>query len=166
MKRVKVWLFPFFLILACISLHYMQHSIVNLTMPYLPNNEIVSLLILAPTLLVSTFLTTFICLKQSKTKRPIARSLVSVAVMLLLILIAALIFLSYAARRYAGYLPVPVLPDLPLGMTTMTIAALGIIHLSALLICRLVKNKSAFAHAFLSVVGWVLLNGCLYFLTI
>ena len=166
MKNSKKALFPILLVLTCVAVHCWQHAIINLILPYLPNNEIVILSVLSPAILLLSFFTTFVLTKQSGTSHPIRRSLISAAAMLLLVLVAATAVLSYAARRYAGILPVIVLPDWPLGIIMTVVTALCITHLTGLLVCRFLKEKTKPYVVIPAVLGWILLNGCLFIFTI
>ena len=85
--------------------------------------------------------------------------------MLLIVLAVALVFLSHTATRYAGVLPVPVLPDLPIGIMMMVFTVLFVLHLTGLLIVRLIKEKPGSRRIVLSVIGWVLLNTFLFLIT-
>ena len=161
MNRLRSLLFPTLLILSCCVVYSWQHVLTSLT--YLPGNGIVPLALLTPSLLIAAFFTTFTLLKQSKTPRPIALSIVSTGAMLLPILVAGIIYLNYAAHRYAGILPVLfIFPDIPIDIAAQIITALCIAHLTALLICRFVKEKTKPALLILSVIGWILFNFVLF----
>ncbi|MCR5041212.1 MAG: hypothetical protein K6C36_03805 [Clostridia bacterium] len=162
MKAVKKSAFPILLVLTCFTVHFWQHAVASL--PYLPNNGIIPLSVLTPTLLVLTFLTTYVMLRQSRTARPVRRSLLSAAGMLVPVLATGVFFLSYLTYRYAAVLPVfIVLPDWPTGIVTMIITLSCLVHLTALLICRFIKQKTGAGVVIAAAVGWLLLN-CLLFL--
>ena len=163
MKTVKKLLFPALLILSCIAVHFWQHAIASL--PYLPKNGILPLSILTPGLLVLTFLTTFVLLKQSQTPKPVSRSFLSTAAFLAIYLVTGVYFLSFLTYRFAAVLPVLVLPDWPTGIMTMLITALCVLHLSGLLICRFVKQKATASQIVPAAIGWVCLNACLFLIT-
>ena len=165
MKTIKKLLFPVFLVAACVIVHYWQHSINNLLLPYLLHNEVVPLAIMTSLLLASTFFATYVMLKQSDTKRPILRSFLSVGAMLLIVLAVAFVFLSHVATRYAGVLPIPTLPDLPVGIAMTVFTALFILHLTGLLIFRIIKERPGSRRIILCVIGWVLLNAFLFLIT-
>ena len=110
MKTLKKASFPVLLILTCVTAHFWQHALASL--PYLPNNGIEPLGVMTPLLLLLTFFTTFAMLKNSETKNPVRRSLLSTAAMLLIFLAAGVYFLSYLTYRFAAPLPVfIILPD-------------------------------------------------------
>ena len=165
MKTIKRLLFPVLLVAACVIVHCWQHAVNNLLLPYLLHNEIIPLAIMSPALLALTFFASYVMLKQSDTKKPILRSFLSLGAMLLIVLAVALVFLSHTATRYAGVLPVPVLPDLPVGTTMTVLTALFVLHLTGLLIVRLIKEKPGSRRIVLSVIGWVLLNAFLFLIT-
>ena len=120
---------------------------------------------MTPLLLALTFFATYIMLKQSDTKKPILRSFLSVGAMLLMILAVALVFLNHVAARYAGVLPVPILPDLPIGIALAVFTALFVLHLTGLLIFRIIKERPGSRRIILCVIGWVLLNAFLFLIT-
>ena len=163
MKTTKRLIFPVLLTLVCCVVHGWQHAVAGL--PYLPYNEIVPLAVLTPLLLILTFFTTFVLLKQSGSRRPVSGSFLSTAAMLLPIGVTATTFLSYCARRFAGILPVLILPDFPGGVVTMIVTALCVAHLTGLFICRLVKEKAGPVRVVFSTLGWLLLNAVLFFIT-
>ncbi len=163
MKALKKSAFPILLVLTCCTVHFWQHAVASL--PYLPNNGIIPLGILTPTLLVLTFLTTYVMLRQSRTARPVRRSLLSAAGMLVPVLATGVFYLSYLTYRYAAVLPVfIVLPDWPTGIVTMIITLSCLVHLTALLICRFVKQKTG-AGGVIAAAGWLMLNGLLFLVT-
>lgn len=166
MKRSYKALFPILLVLACIVVYCWQHAFVNLILPYLPSNEIVYLVVFTFLLFFLTFFATFVLTKQSGASHPFRRSLVSVAGMLFPVVIAGAFVLSYAARRYAGILPVIILPDVPLGVVMIVVTALCALHLTGLLICRFIKQKSKLYVVIPALLGWVVLNGCLFLFTV
>lgn len=163
MKTIRKAAFPILLILADVAVHFWQHAIASL--PYLPLNGVVPLSILTPSLLILSFFATFALMKQSHTLKPIRRSFLSAAAMLVPILATGVFFLSYLTYRYAAPLRVPVLPDWPVGIVTMIITALCVAHLTGLLICAFVKQKTAPKRAIPAAAGWFLLNACLFLIT-
>ena len=163
MKTVKKLIFPILLILTCGVVHFWQNAAASLT--YLPMNEVLPLGILTPALPVLTFFTTFALLKQSKTSKPVRRSLLSTAAMLAIILAVGIYFLSYLSYRFAAVLPVLVLPDWPAGKMTMFITFLCLTHLTGLLICGFIKLKTPKNRVIAASVGWFLLNACLFLVT-
>ena len=163
MKTIKKAVFPVLLILSCVAVHFWQHAIASL--PYLPKNGIAPLAVLTPGLLVLTYLTAYTLLRQSKTPHPVRGSLLSAGAMLAIMLATGVYFLSFLTYRFAAVLPVLVLPDFPTGIVTMIITAACIILLTALLICRFVKEKAAAKRWVPAAVGWLLLNACLFLLT-
>ncbi|MBO4539402.1 MAG: hypothetical protein J5781_03940 [Clostridia bacterium] len=165
MKKLQKYFFPLLLVATCCIVYCWQHGLPGLILPYLPNKEPLSLGLLSPTLLILTFLTTFVLLKQSGAKKPVVGAIISTAAMLLPVLLAGLYFLNYAAHRYAGVLPVITFPELPMGYAVMAIAALCVLHLTGLLIARFVKQKTKPDLIVLSTIGWVLLNCFLFILT-
>ena len=160
---VKKAAFPVLLALTCVTLHFWQHAAASL--PYLPMNGLVPLATLSPALFALTFLTTFVMLKQSQTPKPVRRSLLSTAAMLGIVLLLGAVFLSYLSYRFAAVLPVLVLPDWPTGVATMLITFLCALHLTGLLVCRFIKQKTAPKLIAAGSVGWVLLNLCLFLVT-
>ncbi len=165
MKKIKNLLFPVLLVLTCCIVHCWQHGLMGLILPYLPNKEVIPLAVLSPLLLLLTFFTTFTLLKQNGSKRPVLGSFISAFIMLIIVLLAALHFLNYAAHRYAGVLPVPMLPELPGGFVTMGITALCVVHLTVLFIEYLVYKNKKIGSAILSVTGWTILNTLLFLIT-
>ena len=164
MKIIRKLLFPLLLIVACCVVYFWQNAVASL--PYLPNNCIVPLGIMTPVLLILSFFTTFVMEKQSGTSKPVLRSLLSTAAMLLPIAATAVFFLSFVSYRYAGILPVIVLPNWPTGIVTAIITALCIMHLTGLLISRFVKQQYKSKQIIPAAVGWIILNICLFFVTI
>lgn len=170
MKKISVTnlLFTLFLVLSCCAVYGFQHALASLT--YLPNNQILSLAILTPALLVFTFFTTFTMMKKTRSSRPVLGSVLSTLAMLLPLLSAGIYFLCYVSRRYAGALPVPLfisaLPEPPVGIVTLVCAALCLIHLTALLLCNLIKGKVKIGSSIFSIVNWLLLNAALFLLTV
>ena len=163
MKTVKKAAFPVLLVLACCAVHFWQHAVASL--PYLPLNGVVPLGTLTPALLILTFLTALVMLKQGKTGKPVRRSLLWTAAMLVPILATGVYFLSYLSYRFAAVLPVPVLPDWPTGIVTMLITAACILILTAMLVCRFRLQKTPLKRAIAAAAGWILLNGCLFLIT-
>lgn len=104
-------------------------------------------------------------MKQTEKRRPVLRSFESTAVMLLFLLIAGRHMLNLAARRFAGIMPVMVLPEFPTGYIMMAVTFLCVIHLSTLLAIKLKNEKSGTVCKFLSVLGWLLLNAFLLITT-
>ena len=164
MKTIRKAAFPLLLILACTAVHFWHHALVSL--PYLPNNEIVPLCVLTPALLALTFSATFVLLRQNKTSKPVLRSVLSTGAMLLPILAAGTFFLSYLAYRFAAPLSVLRLPDWPVGICIMVVTAVCLVHLTALLVCGFVMRKTEIKHVIPAAVGWLLLNACLFLITI
>ena len=164
MKTVRKLLFPLLLIAACIVVWFWQNAVASL--PYLPNNCIVPLGVMTPALLVLFFFTTFVMEKQSGASRPVLRSAISTAAFLLPLVATAVFFLSFVSYRYAGILPVLVLPNWPTGIVTAILAALCILHLTGLLICRFIKQKYGLRQIIPASVGWIVLNVCLFLVTI
>ena len=163
MKTIKRILFPVFLIFTCISVYLWQHYFALLT--YLPNNVITPIVVLTPSVLIFTFFTTFTLMKQTEKRRPVLRSFGSTAVMLLFLLIAGRHMLNLAARRFAGIMPVMVLPEFPTGYIMMAVTFLCVIHLTVLLAIRLKSEETLTSHRVLSVLGWLLLNAFLLITT-
>jgi len=163
MKTVKKLLFPLLLILTCGAVYFWQHAIASL--PYLPKNGILPLGILTPALLILTFLTTLVLLRQSETPKAVSRSFLSTAAFLAVFLATGVYFLSFLTYRFAAALPVLVLPDWPTGIVTMVITALCVLHLTGLLLCRFMKQKAAVKQIVPAVIGWVFLNACLFLIT-
>lgn len=164
MKTIRKCLFPILLVAACCVLWFWQNAVASL--PYLPNNCIVPLGIMTPTVIILVFLTTFVMEKQSDTSKPAVRSIISTAVFLLPIVATGIFFLSFVSYRYAGILPVIVLPNWPTGIMTAIFAALCVMHLTGLLICRFVKQKYGTKQIIPAAVAWIVLNTCLFFVTI
>ena len=164
MKTVKKYAFPVLLILSCGTVWFWQHALASL--PYLPKNEVVPLAVMTPLLLALTFLTSFSLLKACETSRSVLRSLLSTAAMLAIVLAAGVFFLSYLTYRFAAPLPVLQLPDWPVGVVMLIVAALCVSHLTGLLLCGLVKKKAPVKHAVPELLGWLLLNLCLFLLTV
>ena len=163
MKTLRKAAFPVLLILTCGTVHFWQHAVASL--PYLPKNCVVPLGVSTPALLVLTFWTTFAMLKETKTPKYVRKSFLSAGAMLVPILATGVYFLSFLTYRYAAVLPVPVLPDWPTGIVTMIITAVCLLHLTGLLIARLVKGKTKAKRAIPAIVGWLLLNACLFLIT-
>ena len=163
MKTIRKAAFPFLLILFACAIHFWQHALASL--PYLPLNGIVPLGILTPALLILAFFTTFALLRQTQTPKPVRRGLLSAAAMLLPILASGMFFLSYVSYRFAGVLPVPVLPDWPTGIVCMIVTAVCVAHPTGLLICAFAKQKTAPKRAIPAAAGWLLLNACLFLIT-
>lgn len=164
MKRLQKLLFPLLLTAACCVVWFWQNAVASL--PYLPNNCIVPLGVMTPVLLILTFFTTFVMEKQSRTSNPALRSCVSTAAMLLPIAATAVFFLSFVSYRYAGILPVLVLPNWPTGIVTLLITALCVLHLTGLLIAGFVKQKYSPKQITATAAGWIVLNACLFLITI
>ncbi len=163
MKTIRKAAFPVLLSLAAVAVHFWQHALASL--PYLPLNGVAPLAVLTPALLILTFFATFVLLKQSRTPKPVRRSLLSTAAMLALILAAGVYFLSYVSYRFAGVLPVLVLPDWPSGIASMIVTAGCIAHLTGLLVCAFLKHKTKPKRAVPAAIGWILLNACLLLIT-
>lgn len=164
MKTVKRLLFPILLIATCFVVWFWQNSVASL--PYLPNNCIVPLGVMTPALLILTFCTTLVLEKQSKSMKPVRHAFLSTGAMLLPIAATGVFFLSFVSYRYAGVLPVLVLPNWPTGIVTAIITVLCVLHLTGLLVCRFVKQKYGPRQIVPAAVGWALLNVCLFFVTI
>ena len=164
MKTIRKAAFPLLLILACVAVHFWQHAVVSL--PYLPNNEIVPLVVLTPALLALTFSAAFVLLRQNNTSRPVLRSVLSAGAMLLPVLAAGTFFLSYLAYRFAAPLPVLRLPDWPVGICVLIVTAVCLVHLTALLVCGFIMRKTKIKHVIPAVIGWLFLNACLFLITI
>lgn len=164
MSKTARFVFTILLVMTCCVVYFWQHFVTNLI--YLPKSWIVTLAILTPALLALTFFTTYALMYDTRTRKPILRSCISTAAMLLPILIAGLHLLNYAACRYAGVLPVYPWFDLPVGIVMNAVSALLIVHLTALLICRLIKTKAKALRIILSSIGWIALNGCLWLITV
>lgn len=164
MKTVRKLLFPLLLTAAVCVVWFWQNAVASL--PYLPNNCIVPLAVMTPTLLILVFLTTFATEKQSGTSKPVLRSCISTAAMLLPLAATGVFFLSFVSYRYAGILPVLVLPNWPTGIVTLIITALCVLHLTGLLISRFIRQKYSFKRIIPAAVGWIVLNLCLFFVTI
>ena len=165
MKKLQKYFFPLLLVATCCVVYCWQHGLPGLILPYLPNKEPLSLGLLSPALLILTFFTTFVLQKQSGAKKPVVGAIISTAAMLIPILLAGLHFLNYAAHRYAGVLPVPTFPELPMGYAVMVITTLCVLHLTGLLIARFILQKTKPGLIVLSTIGWVLLNCFLFILT-
>ena len=163
MKTIQKAAFPLLLVLAACAVHFWQHALASL--PYLPLNGVAPLAVLTPSLLILTFFATFVMLKQTRTPKPVLRSVLSTAAMLALILCAGVYFLSYVSYRFAGVIPVLVLPDWPTGIVSMIITAGCIVHLTGLLVCAFIKRKTQPKRAFPIAAGWLLLNACLFLIT-
>ena len=165
MKKSNTLLFPLLLVATCCVVHFWQHNVANL--PYLPLNWIVPLVVLTPMLPVLTFFTTLVLLRQGETPKPVLRSFISAGAMFALLLATAVFFLSFLTYRFAAALPpLLVLPDWPTGTVIMIIAALCIVHLTGLLIYRLVTQKCKPARVIAAAAGWIALNFCLFLITI
>ena len=164
MKTVKKLLFPILLIASCCVVWFWQNSVASL--PYLPNHCIVPLGIMTPALLILTFCTTLVLEKQSKTSKPVLHAFLSTAAMLLPIAATGVFYLSFVSYRYAGILPVLVLPNWPTGIVTAIITVLCILHMTGLLICRFVKQKYGAKQILPASIGWIVLNVCLFLITI
>lgn len=164
MKTIRKLLFPLLLTAACFVVWFWQNAVASL--PYLPNNCIVPLAILTPALLALTFLATLTLEKQSGAARPVLRSCISTAAMLLPILATGVFFLSFVSYRYTGVLPVLVLPNWPTGIVTLILTLLCVLHLTGLLICRLAKRRYGPRQIVPAAVGWIVLNACLFLVTI
>ncbi len=164
MKTIRKLLFPLLLIAACCVVYCWQNAVASL--PYLPNNCIVPLAIMTPSLLILVFFTTFVLEKQSKNPKPVLCSVLSTVAFLLPMAATCIFFLSFVSYRYSGILPVIVLPNWPTGIATAIITALCIIHLTGLLIGRFVKQKYGAKQIIPASVGWIVLNLCLFLITI
>ncbi|MCR5150492.1 MAG: hypothetical protein K6B52_04650 [Clostridiales bacterium] len=164
MKTVKNLLFPLLLTGTCCVVYFWQNSVASL--PYLPFNCIVPLAILTPLLLVLTFLTTFVMLRQNETSKPVKKSIISTLGMFVPVVMTLVFYLSFVSYRFAGILPVIVLPNWPTGIVTAIIAAMCIIHLTGLLICRFIKQKFGAKQIVASSIGWAILNLCLFLATV
>lgn len=164
MKRIRKLLFPLLLTAACCVVWFWQNAVASL--PYLPNNCIVPLGIMTPALLALTVLSTLVLEKESKTSKPVLRSLIAAAAMLLPIVATGVFFLSFVSYRYAGILPVLVLPNWPTGIVTAILTALCVLHLTGLLICRFVKQEYGPTQIIPAAAGWIVMNICLFFVTI
>ena len=121
MKSIKKLYFHILLVATCCVIYFWQNSVASL--PYLPFNCIVPLAVMTPSILILTFLTSLVLLKQSETPKPVLRSFVSTAAMLLPVLATLVFFLSFVSYRFAGVLPVLVLPNWPTGIVTAIITA-------------------------------------------
>ena len=163
MKSKSRFLFPVLLVLTCTAVYAWQHFFAGLT--YLPNNVILPVAVLTPVLLILTFFTTLSLMKLTGTGRPVLRSFAGTAAMLVPVLVAGVHMLNYAARRFAGILPVKVLPEFPGGIILLTATLLGVLHLTVLLAIRLKKTGAGAKHVALSAAGWIILNVCLLVLT-
>lgn len=164
MKSIRKLLFPLLLTASCCVVWFWQNAVASL--PYLPNNCIVPLGIMTPGILILTFLTTLVMEKQSGASRPVLHSFISTAAMLLPLIATGVFFLSFVSYRYAGILPVLVLPNWPTGIVTVILAALCILHLTGLLICRFVLRKYGWKQIVPASFGWIILNVCLFLVTI
>ena len=156
--------FPCLLICACVTVWFWQHAAASL--PYLPLNGVVPLGIMTPALPLLAFFTALVALKQSGTPKPGLRALFAALAMLAVILGLGVYFLSYLSYRFAAVLPVPVLPDWPTGIVTLMIAVLCVLHLTGLLVFRLVKQKAGAKRAVSAALGWLALNACLFLVTV
>ena len=164
MKSIRKLLFPLLLIAACCVVWFWQNAVASL--PYLPYNCIVPLGIMTPSLLVLTFLTALVMEKQSNTPKPVLHALSAAATMLLPILATGIFFLSFVSYRFAGILPVLVLPNWPTGIVTAIISVLCVLHLTGLLICRFGKQKYRIKQIIPASAGWIVLNVCMFLITI
>ena len=164
MKTVKRYAFPVFLILSCGTVWFWQHALDSL--PYLPNNEVVPLAVMTPLLLAFTFFASFALLKTCGTPRPVLRAVCSTAAMLALVLAAGVFFLSFLTYRFAAPLSVLQLPDWPVGVVMLIVAALCAAHLTGLLICGFVKKNTPGKRVIPALLGWFLLNFCLILLMV
>ena len=164
MKTVKKLLFPLLLTAACCVVWFWQNAVASL--PYLPYNCIVPLAVMTPGLLILTFLTTLVTEKQSETAKPVLHAFISTAAMLLPLVATGVFYLSFVSYRYAGILPVLVLPNWPTGVVTLIITVLCVLHLTGLLLCRFIKQKYTSKQIIPATVGWVVLNACLFLVTI
>ena len=166
MKKAAKFVFPILLILACTDVHIWQHALLGIEyLPYLPNEVFLPLIITTPLLLVLVFFTTFLAAKRVGTGKAVALSFLSVAVTLAIVVGTGLHYGSYVARRYSGYLPLPILPDSPNGIVTMVVTVLLVCQLSALLILRLVTEKARPGRIVFAVAVWTILNGLLFLIT-
>lgn len=163
MKRVQA-LFPLLLTAACCVVWFWQNAVASL--PYLPNNCIVPLGVMTPALLALTFFATFVLEKQSGSSHPALRAFGSTGAMLLPIAATVVFFLSFVSYRYSGVLPVLVLPNWPTGIVTLMITALCVLHLTGLLIAGCVKRKYGAKQVFAAAGGWIVLNVCLFLVTV
>ena len=165
MKSIKKLLFPVLLVATCCVVYFWQNSVASL--PYLPYNCIVPLGILTPSLLILTFLTTLALEKQCGASKPVLCSFLSTAAMLLPVIATLVFFLSFVSYRFSeAVLPVIVLPNWPTGIVTAVITALCVIHLTGLLIARFIKQKYGPKQIIPASAGWILLNFCLFLITI
>ncbi len=164
MKTIRKLLFPLLLTAACCVVWFWQNAVASL--PYLPNNCIVPLGVMTPALLILTFLATLVLEKQSGTSKPVLHSFISTAAMLLPMIMTGVFFLSFVSYRYAGVLPVIVLPNWQTGIVTAIITAVCVAHLTGLLICRFVKQKYTAKQIVPAAAGWIILNICLFLVTI
>lgn len=165
MKNTKKFIFPVLLVITLGVVYFWQHSVASL--PYLPYNCIVPLGILTPSLLIMTFLTTLALLKQTGTTHPVRRSFLSLGAMFVPVLMTLVFFLSFVSYRFSeAVLPVIVLPNWPTGIMTMIITVLCVAHLTGLLIYALAKGKASPKAKAAAVTGWILLNICLFLLTV
>ena len=162
---IKKAAFPVLLVLTCVTLHFWQHAASSL--PYMPMNGLVPLATLSPALFALTFLTTFVLLRQSGTPKPVLRALLSTAVMLAVVLILGVIYVGFLSHRFAAILPpIPPLPDWPTGIATVITTVLLVLHLTGLLIYRFKKQKTSVKRAVLASAGWLILNLCLFLITV
>ena len=163
-KLIQRAAFPVLLVLTCIILHFWQHA--GASLPYLPMNGLVPLATLSPALFALTFLTTFVLLKQTKTPRPVLRSLLSTLALVAVVLALGVVFVSYLSYRFAAVLPpLPHLPDWPTGKATLLTTVLCVFHLTGLLITYFIKNKTPVKRIVPASIGWLLLNFCLFLIT-
>ncbi len=165
MKTGKRFIFPVMLVITLGVVYFWQHSVASL--PYLPYNCIVPLGILTPSLLITTFIATLALLKQTETRHPVLRSFLSTGAMFVPVLMTLVFFLSFVSYRFSeAVLPVIVLPNWPTGIMTMIITALCVAHLTGLLIYALTKGKASSKAKAAAITGWILLNACLFLLTV
>ena len=165
MKTRKRFIFPVMIVITLGVVYFWQHSVANL--PYLPYNCIVPLGILTPLLLITTFITTLSLLKQTEPPHPVLRSFLSTGAMFVPVLMTLVFFLSFVSYRFSeAVLPVIVLPNWPTGIMTLIITALCVAHLTGLLICNIAKGNASSKAKAAAITGWILLNTCLFLLTI
>ena len=157
--------FPVLLVITCFVLHFWQHAAASL--PYLPLNGLVPLATLSPALFILTFFTTFALLKATDTPKPGLRSLLSMLVMLAVVLVLGVIYLGFLSHRFAAVLPpLPDLPDWPTGIAVLVTTVLCVLHLTGLPIYFFVKKKTAAKTAVPAMLGWLVLNVCLFLITV
>ncbi len=165
MKNAKKFIFPVLLVITLGVVYFWQHAVASL--PYLPYNCIVPLGILTPSLLIAAFITTLALLKQTGTPHPVRRSFLSLGAMFVPVIMTLVFFLSFVSYRFSeAVLPVIVLPNWPTGIMTMIIMALCVAHLTGLLIYALSKGKISPKSKAAAITGWILLNICLFLLTV